>query len=306
MELQQLKHFLAVQRLGGFRKAAEDLHISQPALSQSIGNLEDSLGISLFERGPHGTQITQYGEALTKYASTILREVGKAREELDVLRGLQRGRVNLGVLSTFSSHIVPDVVGKFLGEYPNIEVAVTVHLWAELSKLLEMGELDFVYSLWAPELEHGTDLRSIPQQKCKSVVYARADHPLAKKKDVSLEDMAKFDWIVTNQALATDFLNLYFGYGGLPPPRIAVRTDSFSLIRAMVKEQPLLCMMPDNTTAEDLKEGWLVEINQKHIAREQTTALIFSGRISQTPAATALMHAFQRYAGQNPTAMKAA
>ncbi len=299
MELQQLKHFVAVQRLGGFRKAAESLNISQPALSQSIGNLENSLGVSLFERGPHGTQITPYGETLTKHANTILREIAKAREELDVLSGLQRGRVSLGVLSTFSSHIVPEVVSTFLTEYPNIEVEVTVHLWPELSKLLESGELDFVFSLWYPELEKGKDLKSIPQQTCRSVVYARADHPLASKKNVSLKDMAQFEWIVTNQAIATDYLALRFNDGGLPLPKIAVRTDSFSLIRAMVHERPLLCMMPDNTTAEDLQEGLLVEIDQKQIVREQTTALIFSTRISLTPAAEALMKAFQRYAGDS-------
>ncbi|MBL8643033.1 MAG: LysR family transcriptional regulator [Rhodospirillaceae bacterium] len=297
MELQQLKHFLAVQRLGGFRRAAESLNISQPALSQSIGNLEDSLGAALFERGPQGTHITPYGQTLISYASNIMREVSKARDELDVLRGLQRGRVNVGALSTFSSHIVPEVVGRFIAAYPNIEVAVTVHLWPELSKLLETGELDFVYSLWSPELVHGTEFESIPQQRCRSLVYARSDHPLAGRKNVTLEQMAKFDWVVTNQSIATDYLIRMFGNGGVAPPKIAVRTDSFSLIRAMVREQPLLCMMPDNTTAEDLRGGRLVEIDQRHIAREQTTALIFSKRISQTPAAMAMMQAFQQYAG---------
>ncbi len=296
MELQQLKHFIAVQRLGGFRKAAETLNISQPALSQSISNLENSLGVSLFERGPAGTQITPYGETLTKHANTILREITKAREELDVLRGLQRGRVNVGVLSTFSSHIVPEVVSNFLTEYPNIEVEVTVHLWPELSKLLESGEVDFVYSLWSPELVQGSDLQSLPQQTCRSVVYARADHPLAKAKNVSLSDMAQFEWIVTNQAIATDYLTVRFNDGGLPLPKISVRTDSFSLIRAMVHERPLLCLMPDNTTAEDLSKGLLVEINQTVLSRDQITALIWSSRITQTPASEALMKAFQRYA----------
>jgi len=113
-----------------------------------------------------------------------------------------------------------------------------------------------------------------------------------------LHNMAAFDWVMTTQTLGSERLFRRFESEGLPHPRIAVRTDSFSLIRAIVREKPLLCMIPENTTAEDLASGRLVRIDQHDIGWDQVTALIYTKRVSQTPAAAALMEAFRRYRSQ--------
>src|SRR5437763_14465388 len=107
MEMQQLRHFLMVAKHRKLLAAAEELNMSQSALTRSIKALESSIGIPLFDREARGVRLTVYGKSLLAHAHVILNESKKAMNELSALKGGTKGTVLVGIGPNYSSHIVP-------------------------------------------------------------------------------------------------------------------------------------------------------------------------------------------------------
>jgi len=126
----RLRVFRAVAEEMSFRKAAEVLHLSQPAVSQQIRALEEEAGARLFDRGAgegHGTQIalTEAGRVLLKYAKVAAATMEEARQALAALRDDVAGELRLGASTTVAQYVLPRILGAFLRQYPQVELSVT-------------------------------------------------------------------------------------------------------------------------------------------------------------------------------------
>ncbi len=181
MEMQQLRYFLAAVKHGNIGRAAKELNITQPALSRSIKNLESDLGAQLLERGPKGVQPTVFGNSLREHALVITSEAERAADEVRALQGLGQGQVTVGISANFSSYIIPDAIAQLLEKNPAVNVVVHTGLFDEILTALRRAETDLVFTLSPPESDE-VDLVFEPLLILKSRLYARADHPLAKKK----------------------------------------------------------------------------------------------------------------------------
>lgn len=142
MELRQLVYFEAVARLGGFSRAAEQLHIAQPAISAQIRRLERELGAALFERTTRRVGLTHAGTLVLAHARTVLAEIDAARWELDELAAVLRGQLRLGVTQVLGSLDLPELLAAFHRRYPDVTLAVHSGLVAELLAELDTGTLD--------------------------------------------------------------------------------------------------------------------------------------------------------------------
>lgn len=132
MNLEQLRGFVEVARLGHFTRASEQLHLAQPSLSRQISTLERELGTELFHRARGHISLTAAGEALLPRAQRMLAEAGAIREEMDELAGLRRGRVRLGAPPTLCISLVAEAIRSFHDAHP----AVDLHLTEGGSRLL--------------------------------------------------------------------------------------------------------------------------------------------------------------------------
>ena len=142
MELHQLRYFLAVSRLRSFTRAAEHEHVAQPSLSQQIRKLEDELGAKLFNRPGRSITLTRFGERFEPRARRVLAEIEGARQEMDEMLGLRRGRVNLGALPTLAPYLLPSILADFSQIYPGIAVNMREGLTSSLLADLAFGDLD--------------------------------------------------------------------------------------------------------------------------------------------------------------------
>ncbi len=122
VDVRRLSLFLAVVDHGGFSRAAQSVHISQPALSQAIAELEAELGGPLFHRLGRGVSLTTAGTALVGPARSVMRELDAARQVASEITGLARGRLDLSALRTIAIDALPHLLGRFLESHPNIEV----------------------------------------------------------------------------------------------------------------------------------------------------------------------------------------
>src|SRR5437762_3912504 len=117
-DLRQLKAFTTIVASGSLGRAADALHVTQPALSRTIKRLEDELGAPLFERHAKGMQLTAVGSALLPHATLLQREAEHAREEIDAMRGLAKGTIKVGAVGSIACLVLPLAVGRVTKAWP--------------------------------------------------------------------------------------------------------------------------------------------------------------------------------------------
>jgi DNA-binding transcriptional LysR family regulator len=140
--LRQFEAFLAVARAKSFRRAAETLHLSQPALSQHVAELERELGARLFERLGRGVVLTEAGGILEDHALRLFATLSSAREAIGELGGLKRGSLVVGASTTPGIYVLPAVIGAFQDRYPGITLSLQIANSAVVEERIRANELD--------------------------------------------------------------------------------------------------------------------------------------------------------------------
>jgi DNA-binding transcriptional LysR family regulator len=187
MELSQLNYFRTTARLEHFTQAAKELHITQPSLSKAIANLEEELGIPLFDREGKNVRLNEYGKALLPQVDRILDLVEEAVFQLQDMAAGQRGQVRIGA----SFPITPPspvyyYQYDFFHSHPQVALFLHVHSGGRIESMLEERELDFGISL-APATHFG--IASQPLYTDKLGIIVGPNHPLAEKKQVALKEL---------------------------------------------------------------------------------------------------------------------
>lgn len=256
MDLRQLRHFVAVYDTGGFARAAEICHVSQPSVSASVAQLEAELGVSLFERGAFGARPTLYSRQFYDRARLVLAELRRATDEVAALREGDGGSVAVGIGPLFEHTIMPSVLAEFVVRRPRVSVATAEGLTVELYARLARGELDFVISTPPGWIDAPPEVAVEVLHETRDVVVASTEHPLWAGSDFSLEELARHPWVVSARVgEATRSFFLAFAEAGIDPPRSLVRTDSIAILRKLVERSGFLCVVSPHFAAPLIGPG---------------------------------------------------
>jgi DNA-binding transcriptional LysR family regulator len=186
--LRQFEVFLAVARARSFRRAADALHLSQPALSQHVRELEGALGAPLFDRLGRSVHLTEAGRILVEHATRLFATLADARHAIADLQGLERGALAIGASTTPGIYVLPAVLGGFRQRYPAIDVTVQLGNSAEIAGLVRRGELDL-----AVVGDGGTtpaEATLAARVEDELVLIVGATHPWAGRRDVDPAELA--------------------------------------------------------------------------------------------------------------------
>lgn len=194
MELRHLRYFEAVARHSHVTRAAAELHIAQPALSKQISQLEQELGVALFDRVGRNVRLTEAGEALLPHARAVMAQVEAARAEMAERIGLSRGRATVGTPPTVGTQLLPEVLAAFNRRYPGIELRLHEAGVQTLLDLLETGLTDVAVVTLPVEDEH---LTVIPLFTEEMVVAVWRDHPLAARESVNIGELKDASWVLS-------------------------------------------------------------------------------------------------------------
>lgn len=253
MEIDQIKTFLAVAAHGGFRRAAEVLSVSQPAVSARIQALEDSLGASLFARGGAKLSLTPAGRTLRPYAEQLLRDVAQARQAVHELQPSAAGALRVAAALSICTYFLPDVLKRYQSAHPKTMVTVRAGHSKEVLKMVLDGEADMglARSLNHPDIET-TTLRDDPL-----ILTGDPRHPNARVPKTRLEqletwplifyDRGSSDWTLT-QGL--------FRRAGLLP-NVVLEVESIEAAKRMVERGLGLGFLPLIAVAQELRSGRL-------------------------------------------------
>ncbi len=187
MELRQLTYFVAVAQKLNFSRAAEELSVTQPGVSQQIRALENELGVQLFDRVGRRVALTRAGEVLLPHAYRLLAAVETARADVRELSQLTRGTASLGAPPTVSTHFLPSRLTRFRRRYPGLEVTLREAGTESLLRLIEASQLDLaiVVSDHLPAVVENTPLLAE-----KYVLAVGLLHPLSQQDSVAMADLA--------------------------------------------------------------------------------------------------------------------
>lgn len=144
IDLELYRVFYVVAKNKHMTKASEELHISQPAISQSIKKLEEQLGGTLFLRSNKGMELTEEGKMFYEYVKGALELINNAENEFTSFKNLTKGEIKIGCSTTLTKLILVDVLKEFHKDYPNININITNNLTSNLINDLKLGKLDFV------------------------------------------------------------------------------------------------------------------------------------------------------------------
>lgn len=195
MELDQLRHFVKAAELANFTRAAEACGLSQPALSRSIGRLEEELGQPLFERQSRSTSLTDAGRLLLERATQILTLVEDAKAEISD-DGLT-GRVRVGAIPTIAPYFLPERLRRFQTMHPDAHVLVQEDTTDNLLKKLADGEIDIAIAALPIEAKYLKTERLFEEEL---LVVMAADHPLRDKKPLRITDLESLPFVLLGEA----------------------------------------------------------------------------------------------------------
>jgi DNA-binding transcriptional LysR family regulator len=205
IEIRHLRYFVAIAEHGGFRRAAERLHISQPPLSQQMAQLEERVGTPLLTRSPRGVALTLAGEAFLRDARHLLADLDRAIETARKAGAGQTGLVRVGFVGSTAYPTVPDVVRAFRATHPNVEIRLRELSTATQAEALLAGSLDIGF-VRAPLDDEGLDVHVIHREP---VLAAIPDsHPLAHATAVDLGALAAQPLIMFPRTQAPRFFDL--------------------------------------------------------------------------------------------------
>ena len=188
MTIHQLRVFLAVARHNSYSRAAEELRLTQPAVSAQVRELERSLDATFFERVGRGIVLTEAGKELLAYSQRVCTLVDEARLVMEELDGLKRGRVTLAAVSTAGAYVLPSLLGAFRKRHPGIAISLEVTNRATVQRRLLHNEVDLVVMGRPPE---GVPHIAEPFLSDELVVVAAPSHSLAKAKKIPVSRLGQ-------------------------------------------------------------------------------------------------------------------
>ena len=228
-----------VAELGSFTRAAEILGYTQPAMSQMIASLEAELGFKLLYRSRYGVRPTPEGERLLPAVAASVAQFQTVQNIAGEIRGLESGVVRIGTISSVSCHWLPPVIREFWRRYPNVRLVVHQGDYTTIPEWVRTGEVDFGFV--TPDAVSGTDARFIKTGgHCACLPNG---HPLAKKRAVTLSDLAAEPFLLLEEGVYSEPLAAFRAAGIEPKVRMTMH-DDYSIL-SMVEQELGVTILPE-------------------------------------------------------------
>jgi len=255
MDFKQLRAFLTVAETGNVTRAAEVLHVVQPAVSRQIRLLEEDVGAPLFERERHGMVLTETGQTLQSYARRAMLELDRARMEIaGTAHGEVSGLVTLGLLPSTIDLLSSTLVAAVAERFPGIRVRIAMGYAGTLLRWLESGEVDAALLYGA---ERSADIQTNPLVEEPLWVIGPSDVGLTPEHPLPLADLARHRLVLPSAPHGIRTLVEHACAVAHISLNISVETNALSVQRALVLGGHGLTILPPIAVAEDLRTGQL-------------------------------------------------
>jgi DNA-binding transcriptional LysR family regulator len=255
--LRQLKVFDMVARHLSFSRAAEELHLSQPAVSAQVKELEVQAGLALFERVGRKTYLTEPGAALLVHSRAVLQQLHDAEETLARMKGVAGGRLNVAVISA-GDYFFPRLLAHFMRRHPGVTLNLTVHNREELLHRLAENMTDLAVMVRPPQ---GLDIVRQAFAPHDYVIVASPAHPLAGRRRIALERILRERFIVRERGSDT-WMSMDEAFGArMHDVDVAMEIRSNETIKQAVIAGMGISFMSGHAVMQDIQVGNLTVLD---------------------------------------------
>ncbi len=283
MLARHIKYFLAVAQHHSFTKAAAALHVSQPALSQQVRQLEESLSAQLFDRSGRTTRLTDAGEVYLRYARRASQELEEGKRAIHDVGDLSRGALRVALTPTFTTYLVGPLVEAFHSRYPNITLNLREIAQEQMEELLLADELDVGIAF---EDGHSQDIETQPLLIEALALVVGERHPLAGQSAIDLDALSAESLILLSEEFATrEQIDRYCRQHNITP-RVKMEANVIGAVIEVVRRTTLSTLLPA-TVALAHQGLFAIELSPQRLHR--TAVLIQRKGAYQTSAARAFI-----------------
>ena len=293
LKSRQLLLLVALADEGSIHRAAQRLHTTQPAASKLLKDLEQMLGVALFDRLPRGMKPTLYGETMIRHARAALASLGQAHEEIDALKAGHFGQVSVGAITSPGLMLLPPAVALLKQEHPELRVALEIETSDVLLERLALGKLDILIArLFARHDKSTLRYERLTEEPVCAV--ARPGHPLLGVAGLALRDVADAAWIVppAGSVLRHRF-ELMFQEEGLTPPANVVETAALLFITRMLQQSDMLAVLAADVARYYAAHGIVAALPLAMPCHMDDFGIITRSDRLPSPAAHAMMRALK-------------
>jgi DNA-binding transcriptional LysR family regulator len=283
VSLRQLRVFETVARLASFTRAAEELHLTQPAVSMQVRQLEDEVGLHLFEKLGKQISLTEAGRELFHYSRSIDQSLQEMEEVVESLKGVNRGRLSVAVASTVN-YFAPRLLAAFHRRYPGIGLRLDVTNRERLVHQLQANTVDMVLMGQPP---NGVNVESEAFMDNPLVVVAPLEHPLATEEHVDLVRLAEEVFVMREPGSGTrQAMERFFAEQGIAI-RHGMQMTRNEAIKQAVRAGLGLSVVSLHTVELELETNRLVILNVEGFPLERQWHLVYRSGRRLSPAARA-------------------
>ncbi|SOZ40937.1 LysR substrate-binding domain-containing protein [Cupriavidus neocaledonicus] len=260
----RFRHLQLLDVLGrsrNLRITAEQLHITQPAATKILGDIEDTLQARLFDRLPRDMRPTELGEFALRYASTALAELGKFVSELEALRAGGHGHLTVGAISASAAQVVTTAIRELLQQRPRLIVKLIEQSSDQLAVWLEDRKLDIMVGrLTEPRHQAIFDFEALSPEPVW--VVCRPGHPLLERTRVEIADLGEWPWILYPQLTAIrQLFDETIAAAGIQGVVGMVETPSIFSTLELLQVTDMLSLQPRAVVERFVAEGMLARVS---------------------------------------------
>jgi DNA-binding transcriptional LysR family regulator len=296
LKTRQLLLVVALAEEGNIHRAAAALNMTQPAASKTLRELEESLGVTLFDREPRGVRPTLYGDAIIRHARAVLGSLDQAEEELSALKSGRLGHVSIGAITSPGVRLLPAAVAAVKRLHADIRISVEIDTSNVLLERLAQDKLDIVIGRLSAEHDK-VQLRYEPLAGEPARAVVRAGHPLLKKKTLTLSEVRQAAWLVppTGSVLRHRF-ELMFQRASLTPPSNVVETAAILFVTQLLEQSDMIAVLAEDVAHYYARHGIVAILPLPMDCRMDDFGIVTRADRLFTPATEVMVHALRTVA----------
>ncbi|OUL29393.1 LysR family transcriptional regulator [Nostoc sp. T09] len=288
--LDQLRILKAIAVEGSFKRAADSLYVSQPAVSLQVQNLERQLDVPLFDRGGRRAQLTEAGHLLLSYGEKILSLCQETCRAIEDLQNLQGGTLIVGASQTTGTYLLPRMIGMFRQKYPDVAVQLHVHSTRRTAWSVANGQVDLAIIGGEIPGELAESLEMIPYAEDELVLILPIFHPFSKLETIQKEDLYKLQFItLDSQSTIRKVIDQVLARCEIDTRRFKVEMElnSIEAIKNAVQSGLGAAFVSTSAIAKELQMGVLHCAPIEGVVVKRTLWLIFNPNRYRSKAAEA-------------------
>jgi LysR family transcriptional regulator of gallate degradation len=275
---------------------ARALGASQSAISQAITHLENTLGQPLFLRTAHGMLPTDAGRRWIERFERVLAELRHIPEDIAALAGIVRGVVTIGALPLARSQFLPLAIAAIQAKHPHLVIRSLESPYDELTAGLLSGRIDFILGALRPL--SGVAFVSEALFEDKVALVARAGHPIAGRKRITMRDLECYPWVLSRAGTPLrERFDRFFEAEGAAPPTPAVETGDLALVRGLLLSSDMLTALSLHQLYHEIRAGQLIELRFALRGMERAIGITTRRGAHLSPGARVLIEELQRLGG---------